>query len=269
MDTIDYKAITARQQASWAAGDFNELARQILPASESLVRACDPRAGSRVLDVACGSGNAALVAARRYCDVTGIDFVPALVERAMVRAAAEGTPIDFRVGDAQELPFPDGHFDTVLSVFGVMFAPDQERAARELLRVCRTGGKIGLCCWTPDGSGGQFFRIVSRYVPPPDGLKPPLRWGTEAGIKELLGEGAASIAIEPRLAYQYYLSVDHALEVFGTHLGPVSRAMQVLDASNQASLRRDLVSFLTAANSASDGTLVLAGEYIEIVVSRR
>lgn len=265
---VDYQAITARQQAVWATGDFNELARQILPVSESLVRACDPRPGSRVLDVACGSGNAALVAARRYCEVTGVDFVPALIERAKVRAAAEGTPIEFHVGDAQALKFPDGHFDTVLSVFGVMFAPNQEQAGRELLRVCRPGGKIGLCAWTPEGFGGEFFRIVARYVPPPEGLKPPVRWGTEAGIKELLGAGAKAIAIEPRLAYQYFRSIDHALEVYGTHLGPVRRAMEILDADKQAELRRDLASFLGERNNASDGTVARAGEYLEIVVTR-
>ena len=269
MNTIDYQAITARQQAVWASGDFNELARQILPVSESLVRACDPRPGSRVLDVACGSGNAALVAARRYCEVTGVDFVPALVERAMVRAAAEGTPIDFQVGDAQALKFPDGHFETVLSVFGVMFAPDQERAASELLRVCRPGGKIGLCAWTPEGFGAEFFRIVSRYVPPPEGLKPAFRWGTETGLKELFGDGASAIAIEPRLSYQYFRSIDHALEVYGAYLGPVRRVMETLDATKQAALRRDLAAFLSDRNQATDGTVARAGEYAEIVVRRR
>jgi ubiquinone/menaquinone biosynthesis C-methylase UbiE len=157
MTSIDYGAITARQQAVWATGDFHELARQILPVSESLVAACDPRAGERVLDVACGSGNAALVAARRYCDVSGVDFVPALLDRARQRAAAEGTPVDFQVGDAQALPYPDAHFDVVLSVFGVMFAPDQERAANELLRVCRPAGRIGLCCWIPEASAADSF----------------------------------------------------------------------------------------------------------------
>src|SRR5688572_26092468 len=143
-DGIDYAAVTQRLQATWATGDFHEIARQIVPVSEALVQRVDPRPGQRVLDVACGSGNAALVAARRYCEVTGIDYVPALVERAMARAAAEGVRADFRVVDAQALPFPDASFDVVLSVFGVMFAPDQEKAAKELLRVCRRGGTIGL-----------------------------------------------------------------------------------------------------------------------------
>jgi ubiquinone/menaquinone biosynthesis C-methylase UbiE len=268
MNPIDYRAITARQQATWATGDFNELARQIIPVSEALVRACDPRAGQRVLDVACGSGNAALIAARRYCDVSGIDYVPSLIERAALRAAAEGTPIDFRVGDAQALAYPDAHFDVVLSVFGVMFAPDQERAAAELLRVCRPGGRIGLCCWVPEGFGGELFKIVGRYVPPPAGLKPPVRWGTEAGLTELLGAGTSSIAVEKRVTHQYYRSMDHAIEVFGTYLGPLSRALQMLDAPNQASLRRDVVSFLEKYNRATDGTAVLEGEYLEIIATR-
>jgi ubiquinone/menaquinone biosynthesis C-methylase UbiE len=269
MNPIDYRAITARQQATWATGDFNEIARQIIPVSEALVRACDPRAGQRVLDVACGSGNAALIAARRYCEVSGIDYVPSLIERAAQRAAAEGTPIDFRVGDAQALDFPDGHFDLVLSVFGVMFAPDQERAAGELLRVCRPGGKIGLCCWIPEGFGGEFFRIVARYVPPPEGLKTPFRWGTEAGVTELLGAGSASIAVEKRVTHQYYRSIDHAFEVCRAYLGPISRALQMLDAANQASLRRDLMSFFETYNRATDGTVVMEGEYLEIVARRR
>lgn len=269
MNQIDYGAITVRQQATWATGDFNEVARQIMPVSEALVRACDPRAGQRVLDVACGSGNAALIAARRYCEVSGVDFVPTLIERALLRAAAEGTPVEFRVGDAQALDYPDGHFDLVLSVFGVMFAPNQERAGSELLRVCRPGGKIGLCCWIPEGFGGEFFKIVARYVPPPEGLKPPLRWGTEDGVTELLGAGTASIGIEKRVTQQYYRSIDHAMEVYCTYLGPLNRGLQMLDAANRASLRRDLASFLERCNRATDGTAVLEGEYLEIIARRR
>jgi SAM-dependent methyltransferase len=268
MTTIDYGAITARQQAVWATGDFHELARQILPVSESLVAACDPRAGQRVLDVACGSGNAALVAARRYCDVSGVDFVPALLDRARQRAAAEGTPIGFQVGDAQALPYPDAHFDVVLSVFGVMFAPDQERAANELLRVCRPAGRIGLCCWIPEGFGGGFFRVVAQYVPPPPGLNPPVRWGTQTGLRELLGSGTSSIAAEKRVTSQYYRSIDHAMEVYSTYLGPVSRALEMLDEDNRVGLRRDIRAFLETCNRATDGTAAIEGEYLQIVATR-
>lgn len=268
MNTIDFGAITARQQATWATGDFNELARQIMPVSESLVAACDPRSGQRVLDVACGSGNAALVAARRYCNVSAVDFVPALLNRGRQRAAAEGTPIDFQEGDAQALPYPNAHFHVVLSVFGVMFAPDQDRAASELLRVCRPGGKIGLCCWTPNGFGGEFFRIVAQYVPPPPGLKPPARWGTETGLRELLGSGTSSIVAERRATNQYFQSIHHAMEVYSTYLGPFSRALQMLDEDNQTSLRRTIRGFLETYNRALDSTAVIEGQYLEIVATR-
>ena len=268
MNTIDYGAITARQQATWATGDLHELARQMLPVSESLVAACDPRAGQRVLDVACGSGNAALVAARRYCDVSGLDFVPSLLDRARQRAAAEGTPIDFQVGDAQALPYPDAHFDVVLSVFGVMFAPDQERAANELLRVCRPGGRIGLCCWIPEGFGGGFCRIVAQYVPPPPGLKPPVRWGTETGLSELLGSGTSSITAQKWVTSQYYRSIDHAMEVYSTYVGPVSRALEMLDEDDQTSLRRTIRGFFETYNRALDSTAVIEGEYLQIVATR-
>jgi hypothetical protein len=150
-----------------------------------------------------------------------------------------------------------------------MFAPDQERAAGELLRVCRPGGKIGLCCWIPEGFGGEFFRTVAQYVPPPAGLKPALRWGTEDGVTELLGAGTASIAVERRVTPQYFRSVDHAMEVYGTYLGPLNSALQMLDAANQVSLRRDMVSFFERGNRATDGTAVLEGEYLEIVARRR
>jgi SAM-dependent methyltransferase len=237
--------------------------------SESLCRAVDPRPGQRVLDVACGSGNAALIAGRRYCEVTGIDYVPALVERAKARAQAEGIAIDFRVADAQALPFEDRGFDAVLSVFGVMFAPDQEKAAGELLRVCRPGGRIGLSCWTPDGFGGEFFRTVSKYVPPPPGTKPAVRWGTEQGLKELLGSGASSIRSEGRTTLHYYRSIGHALDLFRTYFGPVKRAFDQLDAKGQESLRRDIEALYGRQNRATDGTLVLETSYLETVVVRK
>jgi SAM-dependent methyltransferase len=267
-DKPDYKAITERQQATWATGDFNELARQVVPVSEATVRAADPHAGQRVLDVACGSGNAALVAARRYCEVTGIDYVPALIERAKQRAAAEGTKIDFRVGDAQELPFPDASFDVVLSVFGVMFAPDQEKAARELLRVCRPGGRIALACWMPEGFGGDFFKAVAAYVPPPPGVMPPVRWGTTAGLNALLGPGTRSIQSERRGFLQYFHSIDHTIDVFRTYFGPLNRAFQAVDPKEQPNLRRDVEAVLARYNIATDGTAVFNAEYLETIATR-
>jgi SAM-dependent methyltransferase len=266
---IDYRAITERQQATWATGDFHEIARQVVSVSEALCDAVDPHPGRRVLDVACGSGNAALVAARRYCDVAGIDYVPALIDRANIRAAAEGTTIDFRVADAQALPFPDASFDVVLSVFGVMFAPEQERAAGELLRVCRPGGTIGLCTWPPDGMVAEFFATQARYVPPPPGLNPPLRWGTDAGLVELLGPGTSSIETERRPVFEYFRSIDHAIDVFRTYFGPTARAFQMLDLQQQASLRKDLEAIFKRYNRATDGTAVLEAHYVLVIATRR
>jgi SAM-dependent methyltransferase len=266
---IDYRALTERQQSTWATGDFHEIARQVVSVSEALCEAVDPHAGQRVLDVACGSGNAALVAARRYCDVAGIDYVPALIERANVRAAAEGTKIDFRVADAQSLPFPDASFDAVLSVFGVMFAPDQEKAAQELLRVCRPGGTIGLCTWPPVGMVSEFFATHARYVPPPAGTKPPIRWGTDAGLVELLGAGTSSIETEQRPVFEYFRSIDHAIDVFRTYFGPTARAFQMLDAERQASLRKDLEAIFQRYNRATDGTAVVEAQYLMVIAIRR
>lgn len=264
----DYGAITERQQATWATGDFNEIARQIVSVSEDLCRALDPHAGHRVLDVACGSGNAALVAARRYCTVSGIDYVPALIERAKMRAAAEGTNIDFRVGDAQALPFDDASFDVVVSVFGVMFAPDQQKAARELLRVCRPGGRIGLASWMPEGLGAEFAAARDRYVSPPAGLQPAVRWGTDAGLAELLGAHTRSIKTEHRTFFQYYRSIEHGLSVYRTYFGPTNRAFQVIDPQRQERLQKDLEAVLKRYNRATDGTLVLESQYLEAIAMR-
>jgi SAM-dependent methyltransferase len=187
----DLGAIKGRQRQVWASGDYAAVGTRILIMSELLCEAVDLRAGQLVLDVATGSGNAALAAARRGCEVTGVDYVPSLLERARVRARAEGLPVTFREGDAEQLPFPDASFDVVLSVVGVMFAPDQERAARELLRVCRPGGKIGLANWTPDGFNAEMTRVMTRYVPPPPGLNPPVqhRRGRHGGLAEQLSGG--------------------------------------------------------------------------------
>jgi len=265
---LNFREITAMQQATWSRGDFNEVARQVMPVSAALVEAVDPHADQRVLDIACGSGNAALVAARRYCDVTGIDYVPALIERAKVRAAAEGTRVDFQVADAQALPFADAAFDAIVSVFGIMFAPDQERAAAELLRVCRPGGRIGIATWPPEGYVGEYFITHSRYLPPPPGIKPPLRWGTEAGLRELLGGGTRSLQMESRQVFQYFRSPQHLVEVFSTFFGPTHRVMASLDEAGRSELRRELIELVQRYNRATDGTLVLECVYTQVVAVR-
>jgi SAM-dependent methyltransferase len=267
-DAVDYRGLTERQQATWATGDFNEVARQIMGVSELLVADVDPRPGQRVLDVACGSGNAALVAARRYCDTSGVDYVPELIERARQRAAAEGVRIDFQVGDAQSLPYPDASFDVILSVFGVMFAPDQVRAAQELLRVCRPGGKIGLACWMPTEFGGEFFGAHAKYVPPPPGLTPPVRWGTAEGIQALLGAGCRSIHTERKSRLQYYRSTDHMIEIFRKYFGPMNRAFSLVEPARHDDMHRDFTAVLQRYNRSGDDTLVLETAYLETIAIR-
>jgi SAM-dependent methyltransferase len=266
--TVDHQAATERQKHTWSAGDFHEIARQNVVMAEALCEAVDPHGGDRVLDVACGSGTAALVAARRYCDVTGIDFVPALIERARARAAADGLDADFQVADAQALPFPDARFDVVLSVYGVHFAPDQGRAASEMLRVCRPGGRVGLASPMAEGWSGGFFKTHAAHAPPPPGSASPLRWGQEEGLDALLGGGARSIRSERRTALQYYRSVDHAVELFSAYFGPTIRASEQLDESMRARLRDDLRTVFTRYNRADDGTAVIENTYLLTVVTR-
>lgn len=255
----NYEDITERQKETWATGDFHQIARQNVCIAEVLCDTVDPHPGERVLDVACGSGTAGLVAARRYCEVTGIDYVPALIDRARKRASAELLDVEFRVEDAQNLPFRDSSFDAVLSVYGVQFAPDQERAANEMLRVCRAGGKIGLATPVPEGWSGDFFATNARYVPPPPGTQPPSRWGTVAGLDELLGTGTRSIRSEKRTALQYYRSIDHAVEVFLTFFGPVIRASE---RGRKERLREDLKAVFSRYNRATDGTAIIENTYL-------
>jgi SAM-dependent methyltransferase len=266
--SIDYTAVTARQKATWSEGDFNVLALAVMPASELLVSAIDVRAGERVLDIACGSGNAALVAARRNAEVTGIDYVPALIERARARAQAEGTTVAFRESDAQALPFADGDFDVTLSVFGVMFAPEQPRAASELLRVTRKGGRVGLVNWMPEEFGGDFFRAHAKYLPPPPGLLPPPRWGTEAGVRELLGAGVGSLSCERRTFFQYFRSEQHALDTFRTYFGPTRRVLASLDPARHADFEGDLLEVFRRYNRAKDGTAVIEACCMQVLATR-
>jgi SAM-dependent methyltransferase len=266
---IDFAAIKTRQRATWSAGDYAEVGTRLQIVGEMLCEAVDLRAGSRVLDVAAGNGNAALAAARRWCDVVATDYVPALLDRARQRAVADHLPIEFREADAENLPFPDASFDTVLSTFGVMFTPDQERAAREMLRVCRSGGKIGLANWTPESFIGQLFRAIGKYIPPAPGLKSPALWGTEVRLAELFGSGATSIETHRRQFVFRFRSPAHWLDVFRTYYGPVHKAFAALDAQKQAELADDLMGLMERMNRSADATLVLPSDYVEVIVTRR
>lgn len=265
-NTLNYTEITNNQKQIWSKGDFNEIARQNVVMAEALCKAVDPHPGQKVLDVACGSGTAALVAARRYCEVTGIDYVPELIERARNRAEADGLKAGFMIADAQELPFPDNSYDVVLSVYGVQFAPDQEKAASEMLRVCRPGGKIGLAGPVPEGWSGDFFAAHGKYVNPPPRVNPPSRWGTDKGLHELLGHGTGSVKSEKKKALQYYLSTDHAIEVFSTWFGPTLRTLEKIDKGQQQSLLSDLKSVFDRYNRATDGTAIVENTYLQSIV---
>jgi SAM-dependent methyltransferase len=261
----DYNAIKQRQQQTWATGDYGRVANTIVVVSELLCEAVDLRSTRHVLDVATGTGNTALAAARRFCVVTGMDYVPALLERGRERAAVDRLTVTFREGDAEQLPVPDRSFDYVLSTFGVMFAPDQPRAARELLRVCRTGGKIGLACWTPDSYSGEMFRLVAGYVPPPPSLKPATRWGTEEGLRELLGDGITQLTITRRSVIWRYPSAQYWLDYFRTYFGPTKRTFEALAPEQHEQLSTDMLKLTTKYNRSGDETLVMASEYLESV----
>jgi len=267
--TPDYAAIKGRQQQTWASGDFQVIASLIVPVSERLCDTVDLRAGERVLDVATGSGNTAIAAARRLCDVTGVDYVPALLERGRARAAAEGLTVTFEEGDAEALPVADCDYDVVLSSFGSMFAPNQEQAARELLRACRPGGRIGLASWTPEGWIGEVFRITGRHVPPPAGLRPPTRWGTEDGMRELVGDGVTSLRATRQSFAWRFASAQQYLDLFRSYYGPTLKAFAALDETGQQALARDLIEGVMRFNRAEDGTLMVPGEYLEIVAIKR
>ena len=264
----DLAAIKGRQQQAWAAGDYQRVAATFVLDCELLCEAVNLTAGQRVLDVAGGSGNAALAAARRFGEVTCTDYVPELLERARQRAEAEGLPLTTQEADAEQLPFPDASFDVVLSTFGAMFAPNQEQVARELLRVCRPGGTIGMANWTPDGFGGEFMAATARYVPPPPGISSPRRWGTEAGLRELFGDGIRQLTVTRREHIYRFHSPEHYVDFFRTHYGPIEKAFESLDTDRQEQLARDLAAVIQRYNRGCDGTAVWPGEYLEVVAVR-
>jgi ubiquinone/menaquinone biosynthesis C-methylase UbiE len=264
----DFTAIKSRQRQTWGAGDYHVIAAIIVPISERLCDTVDLRAGQQVLDVATGSGNTAIAAARRMCNVTGVDYVPALLDRARQRAQAEGLKVTFAEGDAEALLVPDGAFDVVLSSLGVMFSPDQEQAARELLRVCRPGGRIGLVNWTPEGWVGAMLRAVGRHVAPPPGVRPGTRWGTEDGVRELLGDGVEQLSTSRQQFVWRFESAEQYLHLFRTYYGPTVKAFEALDDAGQQALRADLLEVLAQYAEPADGTLLVPAEYLETVATR-
>jgi len=262
----DYAAIKLRQQAMWACGDYAVIGTTLQIVGERLCETIDLRAGERALDVAAGNGNATLAAARRFALVTSTDYVGGLLDVGKARAAAENLPVDFREADAEALPFPDGSFDVGLSTFGVMFSPDQETAARELSRVVREGGRIGLANWTPEGFIGQLFKTIGKHVPPPAGVKSPALWGTEARLAELFP--GHQVKATKQIFHFRYRSPEHWLDIFKTYYGPTNRAFAALDATKQAALQVDILDLLNRLNRGGKDTLIVPSEYLEAVVTK-
>lgn len=264
----DFAAIKTRQQAAWSTGDYAVVGTTLQIVGESLCEALDVRAGSRVLDVAAGNGNATLAAARRYCDVTSTDYVASLLDSGRMRAQAEGLPVQFQEADAEALPFGDASFDIVMSTFGVMFTPAQEKAAAELARVCKPGGRIGLANWTPESFIGQMFKTIGKYIPPLPGVKSPALWGTKARLEELFEGNARKITATSRYFTFRYRSPAHFIDVFRTYYGPMNKAFAALEGERQTAFLTDLMTLIENGNRSNDATLVLPSEYLEVVVER-
>jgi SAM-dependent methyltransferase len=265
---MNIATVKQRQQAAWASGDYANVGARFPITAELLCEAVDLRAGERVLDVACGNGNAALAAARRFCQVVGVDYVPALLDRARRRADAEGLEVSFQEADAEDLPFPDDSFDVVLSTCGAMFAPDQERTAAELLRVCRPGGRIGMVNWTPDSWVGNLFRAIGRHVPPPPGLRPPVLWGSQERLRELFGP--AVVIAAPRRSFLWrFPSHEHQVEFFASFYGPTVKALEALGPERALALRADMLELARRFDAADDDdTLLLRMDYLEAVIHK-
>lgn len=265
----DLAAIKQRQQATWASGDYHMIGTQILIVSELLIEALEVHSTERVLDVATGSGNAALAAARRGCTVVGLDYVPALLERARRRADAEGLDVEFVEGDAEALPYADGSFDVVASVFGAMFAPNQEQAANEIARVCRPGGRVGIVAHTPEGFIGQLFKTNAKHVPPPAGLRSPVQWGTEERLRELFGDAIAELRAAKRQYVFRYASPEAYLDYWRRYYGPTMKSFEAVGEAGRDALEADLMELIARFNRADDGTMIVPSEYLEAVIVRR
>ncbi len=263
--TPDFAAVKRRQQMTWASGDYAVVGTTLQIVGETLCEAVDVRGGQRVLDVAAGNGNATLAAARRFASVVSTDYVPALLDRGRLRATADGVAVEFRNADAEDLPFDDASFDVVLSTFGVMFTPNHQQAANEMLRVCRPGGRIGLANWTPDGFIGQLFKTIGRHVAPPLGVQSPALWGTKAHLETLFGS-EASITAEVRTFTFRYKSPTHWLSIFREYYGPILQAFAALDDAGRSALEQDLIALLDRTNVARDGSVVAPSAYLEAIV---
>ena len=266
---VDLAAIKSRQQATWASGNYAAVGTLLQIVGEELCEAIDLRAGEKVLDVAAGNGNATLAAARRFAEVTSTDYVPALLDRGRARAAAEGLAIEFRQADAEALPFADASFDAVVSTFGVMFTPDHEKAAAEMIRVCRPGGRIGMANWAPESFVGQIFKTIGKHLPPPADLRSPALWGTRQHLADLFGPHGNLKATRKRAFVFRYRSAEHWLEHFRVNYGPMLKAFAALDGAARSALAADLIALVGRLNVSRDDTMVVPSDYLEVVIVRR
>jgi len=263
--TTEMQALKQRLRATWIAGDFGEIAKSIEAGAEEFVERLDLKPGMKVLDVACGTGNLAIPAARTGADVTGIDIAPNLIEQAQARAASEGLNATFEVGDAEALPYPDGSFDVVMTMFGAMFAPRPDVTASELKRVCKPGGLIAMANWTPGAFTGQMFKTNAKHVPPPAGMPSPILWGTEDAVRERLADGISDLQMTPRkIMFTYPFGPTDVVEHFRMYFGPTQKAFESLDADGQNALRADLEGLWAENNQATDGTTKVESEYLEV-----
>jgi ubiquinone/menaquinone biosynthesis C-methylase UbiE len=268
LDLPDYTAIKEKQQAAWGSGDYGKIGITLQITGESLCEAMDLHAGQTVLDVAAGNGNVTMAAARRFCSVISTDYVEHLLEQSRTRANIEGLPVEFQQADAENLPFPDNHFDNVVSTFGVMFTPNQSQAARELIRVCKPGGKIGLANWTPEGFIGQLFKTIGQYAPPPAGVHSPALWGADEFLKINFQRETRSISYSVKQFNFRYKSPQHFVDLFRTYYGPVHKAFLATDADKAAALEADIVNLIDKFNRAKDGTMIVPSDYLEIVITK-
>ena len=266
----DLAAVKKRQQVTWASGDFSVVAARIVLQAELLCEAVNLQADWRVLDVATGSGNAAIAAARRGCRVVGTDYVPALLESGRIRAKAEHLELEFVEGDAEDLPFPSASFDAVLSVYGAMFAPDHRKTATELVRVCRAGGVIGLASWTPEGFIGEMFRLFSKYIPATAGLAPPIRWGDEGHLRAIFGDAIASMTNQVRTTVFRFASAKENVDFFRKYYGPTLKTFEALPASGREALEREMIelNYRFDLNGGKGGPIAIAADYLETVIVR-
>jgi ubiquinone/menaquinone biosynthesis C-methylase UbiE len=265
----DLKALKTKQQAAWSSGDYAVVGTTLQIVGEQLAETMDLRAGQTVLDVAAGNGNVTLAAARRWCEVTSTDYVESLLARGRKRAEAEGLQVKFQIADAENLPFVDASFDAVVSTFGSMFSPDQDRTAAEMARVCKSGGRIGLANWTPEGFIGQLFKTIGKYLPPPTGVKSPAVWGTREWIQTTFGAAASALTAETRHFTFRYRSAQHFLDIFRKYYGPVLKAFETLEEAGGKALARDITNLVGRFNTSSDETMVVPSEYLEVVITKK